>query len=143
MPCATQPTVKDTLVDYWARLNTVAEAADRHLKPQGGKMDSMDTEIAMMFIRTCPDPSLACVFKCKPISKWSLTEVQEVIDEHQRECHVKKSNTNMAKAHVLQVAIAVSAISSSEPEPEYAQVNTAKYLAKTTAISYMMVKMYD
>ena len=122
---ATQPTAKEALVDYWVRLNTAAEAADRHLKRQGGKMDNMDAEIAMMFIRTCPDSSLACVFKCKPISKWSLTEVQEAIDEHQRECHVRKPNPNMSKAHVLQVATAVTDIS--PPEPEYAQLNTAKF----------------
>lgn len=123
---ATQPTAKETPVDYWVRLNTAAETADRHLKLQGSKMDNMNAEIAMMFIRNCPDPSLAYVFKCRPISKWSLAEVQEAIDEHQREYHVKKSNTNTAKSHVLQVATAVTAISSPEPETDCAQVNTAK-----------------
>lgn len=123
---ATQPTAKETLVDYWVRLNTAAETADRHLKRQGSRMDNMDAEIAMMFVRNCPDPSLACVFKCKPISKWSLTEVQEAIDEHQREYQVRKSNTNTAKTHALQVATAVTAISPPEPEVDYAQVNTVK-----------------
>ncbi|KAK7877966.1 hypothetical protein WMY93_031394 [Mugilogobius chulae] len=58
-------------------------------------MDNMDSEIAMMFIRNCPDANLACVFKCKPISKWSLIEVQEAIDEHQREHQAKRSVSNM------------------------------------------------
>lgn len=123
---ATQPAANETLVDYWVRLNTAAEAADRHLKRQGSRMDNMDAEIAMMFVKNCPDPSLACVFKCKPISKWSLIEVQEAIDEHQREYQVKKSNTNTAKPNVLQVATAVTAISPPGPEVDYAQVNTVK-----------------
>lgn len=123
---ATQPTARETPVDYWVRLNTVAEAADRHLRRQGSNMGNMDAEIAMMFIRNCPDPSLACVFKCKPLSKWTLSEVQEVIDEHQRECQVRDSKTT-AKAHVLQVATAVTAISSPEPETDQAPGNTAKF----------------
>lgn len=127
---ATQPTAKETPVDYWVRLNTAAEAVDRHLRRQGSNMDNMDAEIAMMFIRNCPDPSLACVFKCKPISKWSLTEVQEVIDEHQRECQVRKTK---AKAHALQVATAVTAISSSEPETDQVPVNTAKFTSANPA----------
>lgn len=113
---ATQPKPKETPVDYWVRLNTAAETADRHLKLQGGKMDNIDAEIAMMFIRNCPDPSLACGFKSKPITKWSLTEVQEAIDEHQRESQVNKSNTNTAKKHVLQVATAVTAVNSPDHE---------------------------
>lgn len=124
---ATQPTTKETPVDYWVRLNTAAETANRHLQLQGSRMDNIDAEIAMMFIRNCPDPGLACVFKCKPISKWSLTEVQEAIDEHQREYQVKKSNANTTKAHILKVATAVTATSSPEPETDYVQVNTAKY----------------
>lgn len=39
----------------------------------------------MMFTRNCPDPELSSVFKCKPISKWSVEEIQESIDEHQRQ----------------------------------------------------------
>lgn len=76
---ATQPAAKETPVDYWVRLNTAAEVADRHWRRQGSNMENMNAEVAMMFIRNCPDPSLACIFKCKPISKWSLMEVQEVI----------------------------------------------------------------
>lgn len=123
---ATQPAAKETPVDYWVRLNTAAEVADRHLKRQGGKMDNMDSEIAMMFIRNCPDSDLACVFKCKPISKWSLTEVQEAIDEHQREHQVKKPPVNMPKASAIRVATAVAESDSSENKAEYTNMNTAK-----------------
>lgn len=130
---ATQPTAKETPVDYWVRLNTAAEAVDRHLRRQGSNMDNMDAEIAMMFIRNCPDPSLACVFKCKPISKWSLTEVQEVIDEHQREYQVRKTKAITAKAHALQVATAVTTITSSEPDTDQVPVNTAKFTSANLA----------
>ncbi|XP_054649004.1 uncharacterized protein LOC129190385 [Dunckerocampus dactyliophorus] len=121
---ATQPRSKETPVDYWVRLNTAAETADRCLRQQGGRIDNMDAEIAVMFIKNCPDPSLACVFKCKPIAKWSLTEVQEVIDEHQREQQMKKTST--ARVNVLQVATAVTSVHPHEPETDHAHVNAAK-----------------
>ncbi|XP_023199712.1 uncharacterized protein LOC111610319 [Xiphophorus maculatus] len=123
---ATQPTANETPVDYWVRLNTAAENADRHLKDQGSSLNKMDAEIAMMFIRNCPDPSLACVFKCKPTTKWTLTEVQEAIDEHQREQQVKRPQATAAKAKVLQIATATAALDHSEPEVEHRQVNTVK-----------------
>lgn len=123
---ATQPTAKETPVDYWVRLNTAAEVADRHLKSQGGKMDNMDSEIAVMFIRNCPDSDLACVFKCKPISKWSLTEVQEAIDEHQREHQVKKPAANTPNAHAIRVATAVAVSDPPKHNAENTNVNTAK-----------------
>lgn len=128
---ATQPTAKETPVDYWVRLNTAAEVADKHLKCQGGKMDNMDSEIAMMFIRNCPDPDLSCVFKCKPIGKWSLTEVQEAIDEHQRENQVKKPAVHVPKAHAIRVATAVAESDLSESDIVYSNVNTAKLTVPT------------
>ncbi|KAL2095469.1 hypothetical protein ACEWY4_010188 [Coilia grayii] len=82
---ATQPSVGENPVDYWVRLNTAAEQADRHLKKQGRSMENMSAEISMMFIRNCSDPELSSVFKSKPMSRWTLTEVQEAIDEYQRE----------------------------------------------------------
>ncbi|CAL9702033.1 unnamed protein product [Knipowitschia caucasica] len=89
-------------------------------------MDNMDSEIAMMFIRNCPDTNLACVFKCKPISKWSLTEVQEAIDEHQREHQTKRLAAPLAKPQALRVATAVADIDPSECNTEYANVNITK-----------------
>lgn len=123
---ATQPKAKETPVDYWIRLNTAAEVADRHLKSQGGKMDNMDSEIAMMFVRNCPDPNLASVFKCKPTSKWSLADVQEAIDEHQREYQSKKTTTILPNTHALRVAAAATASEPLENNAEYTNVNTAK-----------------
>lgn len=104
---ATQPKSRESPVDYWVRLNTAAEVADEYLQKQGRKMENMSGEIAMMFIRNCPDLDLAGVFRCKPISKWTVVEVQEAIDEHQREhkpCNQKV--TNSEKVKVQQVAAA-------------------------------------
>lgn len=123
---ATQPMANETPVDYWVRLNTAAENADKHLKDQGSSLNKMDTEIAMMFIRNCPDSSLACVFKCKPTTKWTFTEVQEAIDEHQREQQVKRPHATAPKAKTLQIATAVAAPDHSELEVECRQMNTAK-----------------
>lgn len=123
---ATQRKVKETPVDYLIRLNTAEEVADRHLKGQGGKMVNMDSEIAIMFVRNCPDPNLACVFKCKPISKWSLADVEEAIDKHQREFQAKKASTTMPNAHALRLANAVAASEPLECDAEYTSVNTAK-----------------
>lgn len=105
---ATQPSVGESPVDYWVRLNTAAELVDRHLKKQGRKLENMSAEISMMFIRNCPDPDLSSVFKSKPISRWTVTEVQEAIDEHQREHPTKKKATNMVKVNTLQVAAAAA-----------------------------------
>lgn len=88
---ATQPSAGENPVDYWVRLNTAAEQADRHLKKQDRKLENMSAEISMMFIRNCNHPELSSVFKSKPMSRWTSTEVQEAIDEYQRECLSKKS----------------------------------------------------
>lgn len=63
---ATHPEVDESPVDYWVRLNTAAEHADRHLQKNGGKMENMSVEVAMMFIRNCPNSDLSSVFRCKP-----------------------------------------------------------------------------
>lgn len=103
---ATQPNADESPVDYWVRLNTAAEHADKHLQKSGGKMENMPAEIAMMFIRNCSDPDLSSVFRCKPISKWSAMEVQEAIDEHQREHRTWKKPTKAERANMVTVAAA-------------------------------------
>lgn len=77
---ARQPKAKESPVDYWVRLNFAAERANNHLECSGGHMENMSREIAMVFIRNCPDPELSAIFKYKPMSKWSVGEIQEAID---------------------------------------------------------------
>lgn len=69
-------------------------------------MKNMSSEIAMMFIRNCSEPNLSSMFRCKPISKWSVTEIQEAIDEHQREVQSKKLSAVTHDVNTVQVAAA-------------------------------------
>lgn len=103
---STLPHDKESPVDYWVRLNNAAEIADNHLQKQGGGMKNISQEITMMFIRNCSDADLSSVFRCKPITKWSSAEVQEAIDEHQRELRTKKLRSYSVPGHSFQVATA-------------------------------------
>ncbi|XP_051757200.1 uncharacterized protein LOC127516500 isoform X2 [Ctenopharyngodon idella] len=98
---ATQPKLNEHPVDYWVRLNEAAELADAHLQRCGIKMKNMSSEIAMMFIRNCP----------KPISKWSAEEVQEAIDEHERDFKSRKPLPSAPKVTVNQAVVAEKPIS--------------------------------
>lgn len=108
---ATQPKPKEHPVDYWVRLNEAAELADAHLQRCGGKMENMSSEIAMMFIRNCPNPDLSSVFRCKPISKWSTEEVQEAIDEHERDFKSRRPVPSAPKVAVNQAVVAEKPVS--------------------------------
>lgn len=122
---ATQPSAGENPVDYWVRLNTAAEQADRHLRKEGRKLENMSAEISMMFIRNCSDPELSSGFKSKPMSKWTSTEVQEAIDEYQREFlskrksgEVKPLKVTAAVAHSMpDVKEVVTAREPSSPSP--------------------------
>ncbi|KAL6479142.1 hypothetical protein MHYP_G00125750 [Metynnis hypsauchen] len=110
---ATQPKDKESPVSYWVRLNSAAERANNYLQCNGGGMENMDAEIAMMFIQNCPSSDLSSVFKCKPMTKWSFEEGQEAIDEHQRENQSCKA-PRMLRPHMLQIATAAAAVSPEE-----------------------------
>ena len=114
---ATQPSMGEDPVDYWVRLNTAAEQADRHLKMQGRELVITSAEISMMFIRNCNDPELASVFKGKSVGRWTAMEVQEAIDEYQRE-HVSKRKSG--KGRPIQVA-AAAAFSMADVKEEVSQ----------------------
>lgn len=110
---ATQPKAKESPVDYWVRLNSAAERANSHLERSGSNMENMCAEVAMMFIRNCPDPELSSVFKCRPMSRWSIEEIQEATDEHQRESQCRR-NPSTVKPHAFQVSTAKAVPSSEE-----------------------------
>lgn len=103
---STLPHDKESPVDYWVSLNNAAKIADNHLQKQGSRMKNISQEITMMFIRNCPDAELSSVFRYKPITKWSLAEVQEVIDENQRELRMKKPHSYSLPGCLFQVATA-------------------------------------
>ena len=95
---STLPTQRETPIDYWIRLNKAADLAEEGLRRQGRHMDNMGGEIAKMFVKHCPDPELASVFKYKQIHEWTLKEIQARIDEHQREW-VSSVKAHMTKTH--------------------------------------------
>ncbi|KAL7839962.1 hypothetical protein SRHO_G00266200 [Serrasalmus rhombeus] len=82
---STLPRQKENPVDYWIRVNKAADLAVEGLHRQGRGMENMTEEITRMFIKHCPDPELAYMFKCKPIHEWNAKQIQERIDEYQRE----------------------------------------------------------
>lgn len=130
---ATQPDPDESPVDYWIRLNIAAEHADRHLRKSGGKMENMSVEVAMMFIWNCPNSDLSSVFKCKPISKWSALEVQEAIDEHQREHQTRRRPSRKERFVVTTAATAAGSLAAGEPSAMRASVQepTAQTKKKT------------
>ncbi len=103
---STLPYAKESPVDYWVRLNNAAEVADNHLQKQHSQMKNISQDVVMMFIRNFPDDGLSNVFRYKPVTKWSSAEVQEAIDEHQRESRTKKLHSHSLPDHSFQVATA-------------------------------------
>ena len=57
-------------------------------------MEDMTKEVAMMFVRHCPDQPFAMVFKSKLVEQWTAKEVQERIDEHQCELGNKRTEVS-------------------------------------------------
>ncbi|CAI5693110.1 unnamed protein product [Oreochromis niloticus] len=82
---ATLPTRGENPVDYWIRLNKAAELAIEGLRRLGQTATPLTHEVACMFVKHCPDPELSYVFKCKPVHEWTARDVQQRIDDYQRE----------------------------------------------------------
>lgn len=82
---STVPLPGEAPVEYWLRLNKAVDAAEEGLKRLGRQMTDPCHEAAMMFVKYCPDPTLAAIFKFKAPDKWTASEVQEHIDRYQIE----------------------------------------------------------
>ncbi|KAJ8009201.1 hypothetical protein DPEC_G00086440 [Dallia pectoralis] len=95
---STLPTRRENPVDYWLRLNKAADVAEEGLKRQGRRMENMGGEIAKMFVKHCPDLELASVFKYKQIHEWTTKEIQERVDEYQRE-QVSSTKVHVPETH--------------------------------------------
>lgn len=85
-------------MEYWIRLNKTVDVADECLRRQGRAIDDPGHEVSMMFIKHCPDPSLASVFRFKSADKWSACEIQERLDEHMQG---RRSRKTTAKSTML------------------------------------------
>ncbi|XP_052454489.1 uncharacterized protein LOC128014850 [Carassius gibelio] len=80
-----RPYPRESAWDFWIRLNKAADVAEQSLRWEGRSLDNRSKEVAVMFIRNCPDKELAFVFKSKPVQSWNASEVQEQLDELLRE----------------------------------------------------------
>lgn len=80
-----KPYANEGPIDFWIRLNKAAEAAKQYLVSEGRTLPNECSELAVMFVRNCPDKELAQVFKSKPLRDWTASEVQNQLDELLRE----------------------------------------------------------
>lgn len=81
----TLPTPGEDSMEYWIRLNKTVDVANECLERQGRRIDDPSHEVSMMFVKHCPDQSLANVFKFKSAEKWTACEIQGRLDEHLQE----------------------------------------------------------
>ena len=80
---STVPVAGENPVEYWIRLNKAVDAAEEGLSRQGRHIDDPSREVTMMFVKHCPDPSLAAVLRFKAPEKWTAGEIQEHVDRYQ------------------------------------------------------------
>lgn len=69
-------------------------------------MEEPCQEADMMFVKYCPDPTLAAVFKFKAPDQWTANEIQEHIDHYQTD---KKEQVLSKYKHLKPVATHVQA----------------------------------
>lgn len=87
----TVPRTGEDAMDFWIRLNKAVDVADECLRRQGRKIENPSLEVVMMFIKHCPDSGLGRVFKLKPAEKWTAGEVQERLDDFQRDQKARRN----------------------------------------------------
>lgn len=89
----TLPTPGEDAMEYWIRLNKTVDVANECLERQGRSIDDPSHEVSMMFVKHCPDQSLAPVFKFKSAEKWTACEIQDRLDEHLQEKRTRAAST--------------------------------------------------
>ena len=114
---STVPAAGENPVEYWLRLNKAVDTAEEGLKRLGRRIEDPCQEVAMMFVKHCPNPSLAAVFKFKAPGKWTASEIQEYIDRYQIEMKEQLSSKSKRLQPVMVHA------QSPTPSPETSQSN--------------------
>lgn len=84
----TQPFPTETAVDLWIRLNKAIYNAVAGIKRQGITLGNPSREVTVMLISHCPDPELSLLFSCKPLEKWTASDVYVWVNEHRRKRHL-------------------------------------------------------
>lgn len=118
---ATLPKHRENPVDYWIRLNKAADLALEGLHRQGKQTESMNDEVALMFVKHYPDPELSCILKCKPIHEWTSRDVQLRIDDYQRELRASSRTTGAA-----QLGNHITTVTPEQPSPPSSSLTTAE-----------------
>ncbi|XP_073727747.1 uncharacterized protein [Misgurnus anguillicaudatus] len=93
----TVPLAGEDPVEYWVRLNKAVDLTEEALRRLGRRMEDPCQEAAMMFVKYCPDPTLAAVFRFKAPEKWAAQEIQEQLDRYQTE--LKERMSTKPKRH--------------------------------------------
>lgn len=88
----TVPVAGENPVEYWIRLNMAVDAAEESLRRQGRHTVDPRREVIMMFVKHCPDPSLAAVLRFKAPEKWTAGEIQEHVDRYQIDTRERLNN---------------------------------------------------
>ncbi|XP_034085573.1 uncharacterized protein LOC117555027 [Gymnodraco acuticeps] len=145
---STVPVAGESSVEYWLRLNKAVDAAEEGLKRLGRKMEDSCQEVAMMFVKYCPDPTLAAVFKFKAPDKWTASEIQEHIDRYQTEMKEqvlsKSKRVKPVTVHVQVSAPDVSEIVCHPREPSMqGEDSTASKPSCNDDCMKMLVSLFD
>lgn len=92
-------------------------------------MEDMNDEVALMFVKHCPDPELSYTLKCKPIHEWTSRDVQVRIDDHQRE--LRTSGRSMGAAQLKSHIATITPEQPSPPSPSLAAYERCHTLSPT------------
>ncbi|KAL4009395.1 hypothetical protein ACER0C_003247 [Sarotherodon galilaeus] len=98
---STVPAPGETPVEYWVRLNKAVDAAEESLKRLRRHIEDPCQEAAMMFVKYCPDPTLAAVFKFKAPDKWAASEIQEHVNRYQLEMKERQRDDIIIGTNVI------------------------------------------
>lgn len=96
----TLPEKGESAFDYWLRLHRAVDLAVERLKERGQALGSPSTEVTRMFIKNCPSPELAMIFRSKTIDKWTANEVQEILCESHSGGTLNSSSTTAERVAV-------------------------------------------
>ena len=113
---ATFPRHRENPVDYWIRLNNAADLAVAGLRRQGKQAENMNDEVALMFVKHCPDQELSSILKCKPMHEWTARDVQKRIDDYQREVRASGRSSGAVQMKCHAAAITSEQFGSHGPE---------------------------
>lgn len=120
----TVPRAGEGVMDYWIRLNKAIDVADECLRRRGRCVEDSSAEVVMMFISHCPDPGLAMSFQLKPVEQWAAAEVQERLDNYQRD--LRRSGARAR--HAVDLSTCSQSPVTVDPSPPAAQCSGAHQL---------------